>query len=677
MEGTRSRRTSHACVPCRRKKVKCPGEQPVCSFCRRLGQACEYKPASYDFSQEAESPNISSRMNSLETKLDQVLNSLSTFQPNHSSGAVVLSSASLLEQHLRNNPEQPVQAPNEHSTIPLLQPGAEVVGTDLELAGELYLQWCHDQPISLFRKDKVLSTLGSRDQEIQLAISALAARFPPGDFKAEKRQGVASAVRSCRKLVTDRITNGKVRLSTLQCLCILSMVGFADGDSTQAGLDLTTATYLKDALPLGSSLGDLEEYQLCVHSISTLKHLQGRIPDLDKSVPGGTFLQLSNKPPDYEKARAAQDVSANEEFYQGILHYKAQAAEIWHMVRAYAAARVGADSLPPWSPQSDYSLVMLRNLEFECRFPLKYRYATSNFGGMSSEALNLRRDYWSSFFMTHFIHETTYILLNHPFLLSLRLRNFRHMLPLTFIHNSFEHLSRETGWVIFFLNVLEKQKFQLNDPVIAHCVVIVATVHLQHSFVEDNVLRSKAQSGYETCLRFLKQASSVWPRIMRMTEKLQQLRDSVAIDAIVGTEQPVNTHQSWSINANLLWELLMYEKAGSLDPEISMFDDTITLEDRQQQDIAECATVGSAGLFGHKAARNEHFAYPPQEGNNVLHSAPTTTGGIDGAGFLTEQPFTGLGELNMVDQQDYFPLQAEDFGKAINDWISFDMPDIS
>jgi hypothetical protein len=109
----------------------------------------------------------------------------------------------------------------------LLQPGAELVGTDLELAGELYLQWCHDQPISLFRKDKFLRTLGSRDQGIQLAISALAARFPPGDFKAEKRQEVASAVRSCRKLVTDRITNGKVRLSTLQCLCILSMVGFA------------------------------------------------------------------------------------------------------------------------------------------------------------------------------------------------------------------------------------------------------------------------------------------------------------------------------------------------------------------------------------------------------------------------------------------------------------------
>lgn len=98
---------------------------------------------------------------------------------------------------------------------------------DLELAGELYLQWCHDQPISLFIKDKFLATLGFRDQELQLAISALAAQFPPGDFNAEKRQEAASAVRSCRKLVTDRIADGKVKFSTLQCLCILSMAGFA------------------------------------------------------------------------------------------------------------------------------------------------------------------------------------------------------------------------------------------------------------------------------------------------------------------------------------------------------------------------------------------------------------------------------------------------------------------
>ena len=36
---TRARR---ACEPCRRKKTKCPGERPMCSFCRRLRQPCTY-----------------------------------------------------------------------------------------------------------------------------------------------------------------------------------------------------------------------------------------------------------------------------------------------------------------------------------------------------------------------------------------------------------------------------------------------------------------------------------------------------------------------------------------------------------------------------------------------------------------------------------------------------------
>ena len=37
-------RTRRACEPCRRKKVRCPGEKPVCAFCRRLNQRCTYGP---------------------------------------------------------------------------------------------------------------------------------------------------------------------------------------------------------------------------------------------------------------------------------------------------------------------------------------------------------------------------------------------------------------------------------------------------------------------------------------------------------------------------------------------------------------------------------------------------------------------------------------------------------
>lgn len=40
--GGAGRRSRRACEPCRRKKIKCAGERPICSFCRRLNQACHY-----------------------------------------------------------------------------------------------------------------------------------------------------------------------------------------------------------------------------------------------------------------------------------------------------------------------------------------------------------------------------------------------------------------------------------------------------------------------------------------------------------------------------------------------------------------------------------------------------------------------------------------------------------
>lgn len=86
---------------------------------------------------------------------------------------------------------------------------------------------CHNQPLSLFREEGFIETLQCRDQELYLAIRMLVYRFPPGQFTPEKQQAAVTLSKSCRNLVTDRIANGKIKLSTLQALCILSMTGFA------------------------------------------------------------------------------------------------------------------------------------------------------------------------------------------------------------------------------------------------------------------------------------------------------------------------------------------------------------------------------------------------------------------------------------------------------------------
>lgn len=38
----RSQRISQACESCRRRRIRCPGEQPICSKCQNSNVACEY-----------------------------------------------------------------------------------------------------------------------------------------------------------------------------------------------------------------------------------------------------------------------------------------------------------------------------------------------------------------------------------------------------------------------------------------------------------------------------------------------------------------------------------------------------------------------------------------------------------------------------------------------------------
>jgi hypothetical protein len=64
--------------------------------------------------------------------------------------------------------------------------------------------------------------------------------------------------------------------------------------------------------------------------------------------------------------------------------------------------------------------------------------------------------------------------------------------------------------------LIEHKGFEVYDPIIGHCVVIVATIHLQHSFVEEEELRQKATSGYSKCVRFLQPLSERWPHVKYM-----------------------------------------------------------------------------------------------------------------------------------------------------------------
>lgn len=92
---------------------------------------------------------------------------------------------------------------------------------------ELYLLYCDSQPLPLFHRNSFLSSLQTREAELLFAILALALRFSYSHpNRADSTSLINGYAEVARGLIMKRVSEGPVELSTLQCLCILSLVDF-------------------------------------------------------------------------------------------------------------------------------------------------------------------------------------------------------------------------------------------------------------------------------------------------------------------------------------------------------------------------------------------------------------------------------------------------------------------
>lgn len=108
----------------------------------------------------------------------------------------------------------------------------------LEIA-QAFLVYCDCQPLPLFHRQTFLATLGHRDPEIVYAILALAIRFCSSDVSNDADGNtfslhvlVPSYVEAARERVIKRVLSGPVEISTLQALCLLSMVDYTSMPSS-------------------------------------------------------------------------------------------------------------------------------------------------------------------------------------------------------------------------------------------------------------------------------------------------------------------------------------------------------------------------------------------------------------------------------------------------------------
>ncbi|TVY83703.1 hypothetical protein LSUE1_G001133 [Lachnellula suecica] len=248
---------------------------------------------------------------------------------------------------------------------------------------------------------------------------------------------------------------------------------------------------------------------------------------------------------------------------KGMVAYAIQQSEVWFKITRYAWRRGKPSSLPPWSAQSEYSTVLAQLMDFETRMPYTYRFKPAKFSQQSIEHLDANRDYWGPWLFVQFLYHTNLCLLNHPLLLSLRLRNFKCVIPEIFLQHTSDLQSTHPSWIINFIDMLEAKQFKVTDPFLGHCVAIVATIYLQESFVDDTARRKEKQGCFDKCLGFIRGLGTQWPHVGRIADKLQKLGETVSCTH-VASEVPTRQNRKLLIDLGQFFEILEYASSSEL-----------------------------------------------------------------------------------------------------------------
>ncbi|KAH8663446.1 hypothetical protein BGZ60DRAFT_379584 [Tricladium varicosporioides] len=549
------KRVRQACEPCRRKKSKCPAEKPACSCCTRLGQQCVYPN---DFSAVEAKSSHPGRLVRYRWKPIDVVGGKVRGGP---AGGVVLS---LMQFRIDQ-----VYLTSRINSLPSW--------ASIEAAGTLYLLYCDCQPLPLFHRENFVASLRNRESSVLFSILALTARFSDLDPDIAVRCSSKYAEQA-RRLVARAIFEGSVRLSTLQSLCLLHIVDFTGGNTQRASLDnciamelahcagLTTATYTAT----NDNFITKEERRRCFWSILLCKRLHGTsFSTLHSSLESGfppypKSLEQPLPPTIYIPEVESSIDESQSPRDDGVLAYMIQLTEVWYKTTQYARRRGKPSQIPPWSSQSEYSTIVSQQMDFETKMPYRHRFKLAKFSSRTSQELNSNRGYWGPWLFIQFLYHTNICLLNHPLLLSLRLRNFRSFIPEMFLQQTSDLISSHATWIVRFIDMLDSKAYKVSDPFLGHCAAIVATIHLQFAYTDPDIRkREEKQKEFGKCLKFVRLMGEQWPNLAQIAEKLQRLESVVKTTNHATSQSPQIPTRGMLINLGCFWEVLEYCSSSS------------------------------------------------------------------------------------------------------------------
>jgi hypothetical protein len=428
----------------------------------------------------------------------------------------------------RGTTHQQATATPRHSSF--ADARADLTLEEIETAATLYAIYCDCQPLPLFAMKHFTANFASRDSELIYAVSAMVSRF--GDTNTHSKTRATELLESSRRLVMAKVIEGQVELSTIQALCVLTIVEFNDGATARASAysslayDLAQSAGLAVEMysPYGSQM--LEERHHCYWSCVLLKHLFGSSSSKLTALPSDLspcYPRSADPPagsssnitaPGVPQSDSITDSATTVAVDKGIVASVIELSETWARTVRYALRRGKRQPLPNWAPESEYQQIMARLMDHETRMPYKYRFKPAKFGDYSGEEIQQHRTFWAPWYLNQIFYHAVLCLLNHPLVLALHLRSFRMtMVPEIFLQHTDDMIQTHTTWMVHLIDQANAKGFVPSDPYPSYCVAVVATIFLQQSYADDEVVRRTKQENFNKCLNFLRTSGRYWKRI--------------------------------------------------------------------------------------------------------------------------------------------------------------------
>ena len=237
------KRIRQACRNCRRKKARCSGEHPICAFCQRLSQQCEYSDDDgserrpHETSGRRRDPNsedsftkddFNHRLTAIESKLATMADAINGIATTLQKTQAFSAQQSVSSQESNSGHWNPSMT---NGISPVTSPFARPPPMETQVAAaDVYFRYCHNQPYSLFHEESFRSKLaaGEVPHHLLFAFLASSVRYSEDSYYEDKMGAISTyAMQSWKAMVLP--WNGiesDAGISTVQTILLLAIIDY-------------------------------------------------------------------------------------------------------------------------------------------------------------------------------------------------------------------------------------------------------------------------------------------------------------------------------------------------------------------------------------------------------------------------------------------------------------------